>query len=372
MRTFFRPISLLLALLISIPATQAESDHLSYFELPLTESDPLRVTQSNELNDYIRHLQQDDSRLRSILHPNYSSIDAFVRSTTTYRQAFQESIGYPPPGAISNAEAEFTLIGEDDIGIYFRVLIPTLPNVQTQGIYILPKVRTGPVPLILALHGGGGSPEKALFNGGGNYHDRVRGAVKRGYAVFAPQMLFPSEGLPREIRWTTDRRLRLVGTSITAVEIFKHRRSLDVLLTRSEIDPSRVGVVGLSYGGFYALMTAAFEPRIKVVVSSCYYGVQEGRYEQDELSVPSDFEFFNRFTLFHDSELAALVCPRPLLIQAGSDDRSSHREPGIPLATISAGDYDRLGLSDRFEHLIFDGGHEFHDASAWPFIQKHL
>lgn len=130
--------------------------------------------------------------------------------------------------------------------------------------------------------------------------------------------------------------------------------------------------MGLSYGGFYALMTAAFEPRIKVVVSSCYYGVQEGRYEQDELSVPSDFEFFNRFTLFHDSELAALVCPRPLLIQAGSDDRSSHREPGIPLATISAGDYDRLGLSDRFEHLIFDGGHEFHDASAWPFIQKHL
>ena len=144
------------------PATQAEPENPSYFELPLTESDPLRVTQSNGLNDYIRHLQQDDSRLRSILHPNYTSTDAFVRSTTTYRQAFQESIGYPPPGAISNAEAEFTLIGEDDIGIYFRVLIPTLPNVQTQGIYILPKVRTGPVPLILALHGGGGSPEKAL------------------------------------------------------------------------------------------------------------------------------------------------------------------------------------------------------------------
>src|SRR5436305_7000613 len=120
-------------------------------------------------------------------------------------------------------------------------------------------------------------------------------------------------------------RLRLVGTSLTAVEIAKITRSLDVLLKRPEIDAARVGMVGLSYGGYYALVTPAIDMRIKVVVSSGYFGVQEGRYERDELSVPGDFRFKDRFTLFRDSELVALICPRALEIQAGSRDDVDHR-----------------------------------------------
>ena len=129
-----------------------------------------------------------------------------------------------------------------------------------------------------------------------------------------------------------DDRLRLVGTSLTAVEIAKITRSLDVLLKRPEVDPKRVGMVGLSYGGYYTLVTMALEPRIRAGVSSCYFGVQEGRYAQDELSVPGDFRFPDRFTLLNDPEVAALICPRPLEIQAGSRDNASHRETGRQIA----------------------------------------
>ena len=174
----------------------------------------------------------------------------------------------------------------------------------------MPKGLTGKAPLIISMHGGGGSPEVALFHGGANYHDMVRGGVKRGYVVFAPQHLFSAAGYPKDVRQRTDDRMRLVGTSLTAVEIAKITRSLDVLLKRPEVDPTRVGMVGLSYGGYYALVTPAVDPRIKVSVSSCYYGVQEGRYERDELSVPGDFRFKDRFTLFRDSDLVALICPR--------------------------------------------------------------
>jgi dienelactone hydrolase len=222
------------------------------------------------------------------------------------------------------------------------------------------------------MHGGGGSPDVALFHGGGNYHDMVRGAVKRGYAVFAPQHLFSAPGYPGDIRNRTDNRMRLVGTSLTAVEIVKITRSLDVLLKRPEIDSKRVAMVGLSYGGYYALVTPALEPRIKVAVSSCYYGVQEWRYWRDENSVPSDFRFQDRFTLFKDSELVALICPRPLLIQAGSGDDDDHREGGVRLAPASAEYYKRLGRGDDFQFLVFNGGHEFHDESAWSFLEKHL
>src|SRR5437762_445183 len=79
-------------------------------------------------------------------------------------------------------------------------------------------------PLVISMHGGGGSSEVALFHGGANYHDMVRGGVKRGYVVFAPQHLFSAEGFPKDIRNRIDERLRLVGTSLTAIEIVKIAR----------------------------------------------------------------------------------------------------------------------------------------------------
>jgi dienelactone hydrolase len=190
--------------------------------------------------------------------------------------------------------------------------------------------------------------------------------------VFAPQLLFSSPGLAKETRREIDRRLRLVGTTLTAVEVAKIVRSLDVLLGRSEIDASRVGMVGLSYGGYYTLVIAAIDPRIRVIVSSGYYGAQEGRYALDELSIPSDLEFPGRFTLFRDSDLVALICPRPLQLQAGDKDDIHHASAGQKLVPRSASFYSKLGLSERFQHIVFSGGHEFHDASAWAFVEKHL
>ena len=239
--------------------------------------------------------------------------------------AFCQSIGYPPPGNRPEKKASFVTIGEDALGVYSRVMIPILPGVHSEGIYIVPKNSQGKTPLIISMHGGGGSPEVALFHGGANYHDMVRGAVKRGYVVYAPQHLFRAEGYPKDIRGRIDERMRLIGTSITAVEIAKITYAIDELVKRPEVDPDRIGMVGLSYGGYYAQVTPAIDERIKVSVSSCYFGVQEGRYEQQELSVPSDFRFMNRITLFNDADLVALICPRAHQIQAGSRDNASHR-----------------------------------------------
>ena len=281
----------------------------TFFEQDVKDSNPLRAEQAKELDEYILALKPDDARLRKLVPDDFSSPTAFEKSAQRYRQAFCDSIGYPPPGEVPQEAATFNRMGEDAIGTYYRAIIPILPGVHAEGIYIVPKSlkENEKAPLVISMHGGGGSPEVALFRGGANYHDMVRGGVKRGYVVFAPQHLFSAAGFPKDVRNRTDERMRLVGTSLTAVEIVKITRSLDVLLRRPEVDPARVGMVGLSYGGYYALVTPALDTRIKVSVCSCYYGVQEGRYERDELSIPSDFKFKDRFTLFRDSELAALI-----------------------------------------------------------------
>jgi len=343
----------------------------TYYEEEVAASNPIRAEQARELDAYVKALRADGARLRQLLRPSYASRKAYEGSVKPYRQAFCQSIGYPPPGK-PDGEAVFERIGEDQLGSYYRARIPVLPGVRAVGIYIVPRALKGPAPLVISMHGGGGSPEVALFRGGANYHDMVRGGVKRGYVVWAPTHLFRAEGYPPNVRNQMDDRLRLVGTSLTAVEIAKITRSLDVILKRPEVDPKRVAMVGLSYGGYYTLVVTALEPRIRAAVSSCYFGVQEGRYEQDELSVPSDFRFPDRFTLFQDPDVAALICPRPLEIQAGSRDNASHRESGKRLAPRAAEYYRRLGMPDRFRFVVFEGGHEFNDASAWEFLQKHL
>ena len=44
---------------------------------------------------------------------------------------------------------------------------------------------------------------------------------------------------------------------------------LDVLTMRKDIDPNRIGLAGVSLGGYYAPRAAAFEPRVKAAVGNC-------------------------------------------------------------------------------------------------------
>ncbi len=358
-------------LAISCNAQQPTATN-DYFNQPVAESDPLRTEQARELDEYIKSIAADTSRFEALYKPDYTSVHAFEKSAEPLRAAFSQSIGYPPPGERPNFAPTFTQIGDDNLGTYYRAMIPILPSVHSEGIYIVPKETKGKRPLVIAMHGGGGSPEVALFNGGSNYHDMVRGGVKRGFIVYAPQHLFRAEGYPDDIRRQIDDRMRLVGTSLTAVEIAKITYAIDELVKRPEVDANRIAMVGLSYGGYYAQVTPAIDTRIKVSVSSCYFGVQEGRYELNELSVPTDFRFPNRITLFNDADLVALICPRAHQIQAGSKDAASHREKGAQLAPRAAKFYEQLKISDRFQHVIFEGGHEFSDTTAWSFVEKHL
>ncbi|MCY2981754.1 MAG: dienelactone hydrolase family protein [Planctomycetota bacterium] len=369
---FFAILASILSLTASLRAQPVRDVQESYFNQKVADSNPLRTEQARELDAYIKSMALDTTRFADLFQPNFASSQAFEQSAMPLRGAFCESIGYPPPGQRPKESATFTQMGEDQLGIYYRAMIPVLPGVHSEGIYIVPKSIRGKAPLMISMHGGGGSPEVALFNGGANYHDMVRGAVKRGYVVYAPQHLFRAEEYPQDIRRQIDDRLRLIGTSITAVEIAKITYAIDGLANRPEVDMSRIGMVGLSYGGYYAQVTPAIDTRIKVSVSSCYFGVQEGRYEQDELSVPSDFRFMNRMTLFNDADLVALICPRAHQIQAGTTDNASHREKGKSLAPRAAAYFEKLHLSDRFQHVVFEGGHEFNDEAAWAFVEKHL
>lgn len=47
------------------------------------------------------------------------------------------------------------------------------------------------------------------------------------------------------------------------------RATIDYLESRNDVDASRVGLMGVSLGGYYAPRAAAYEPRVRAVIANC-------------------------------------------------------------------------------------------------------
>lgn len=302
----------------------------------------------------------------------WRQMDSFAQTLgqhqETRRQLLRTKLGYPPVGlhAVA-AKPRMEKIGEDALAIYYRCWIEVAPGLDQYGLYLVPRSAKGKTPLVISLHGGGGTPEMALFKGGTNYHDMVRGAAREGYVVWAPlTVMYPyrdrdkQTAIPAEVRRDLDAPLRAAGASLMGIEVAKISLALDSLIAhRSEIDARRIAAVGLSYGGFYTLYLSALNPKIKAAVASCSFRNEAGAKGAEE-GRPVDMA---------GPELASLVAPRALQVQAGVNDK------GFPIDDVrqAAGRARAFyGDAKTFEYKEFEGGHEWRGELAWPFLKQHL
>ena len=148
-----------------------------------------------------------------------------------------------------------------------------------------------------------------------------------------------------------DNRLKHVGSSVAAVEIHKIQAALDYSSTREDIAADKVGMIGLSYGGFFTLFAAAADTRIKAAYSSCFIN---DRFVYDW----PDFTWFNAGNAMPDAEVCGLVCPRPLHLEVGvRDELFLYEHARRPLEQVQAL-YESLNVKDRLSVAAFDGTHE--------------
>ncbi len=163
----------------------------------------------------------------------------------------------------------------------------------------------------------------------------------------------------------------MLGMYTLTLNIWDMKCCVDYLETRSEVDPGRIGMMGLSQGGTMTAFTAAVEPRIKAADIICYvnpwleFGIKRANFCGSQM-VPEIFRYFDT------DEIAGLVAPRPLLVEMGVYDSCFYLQDTVKGFEGIREIYAAAGAEEHLFSDIFPGGHAFAGNKAFDFFTKHL
>lgn len=346
---------------------------------PRAPSTPMRernTAYANTLEGYLRDdiTEGYDARAASRWQRDYSSTEAFLKSVEANRARYRAMLAPP------NLRAEGPLRREPFTAIPGLraewVTLPLTGGLTAEALLAMPANATGKVPLVIAQHGIGSYPEKifGLEDPQGGYKAYGKALADRGFAVLAPMNLFTIERRNR-----VERLARLDGTTLAGIEFQRMKLLLDAVLADSAIDQDRVGFWGISLGGMAGMYWTPLEPRIQAAVITAWFNhrrnkmaVPDARYSVF-LDTTEEYSFLRGWlTEFTDSDVASLICPRPLMVQHGKQDRIAHWPQVEEEFDAASSHYEKLGLKDRAQLVMFDGGHEIELPSGLAFLTRWL
>jgi pimeloyl-ACP methyl ester carboxylesterase len=109
--------------------------------------------------------------------------------------------------------------------------------------------------------------------------------------------------------------------SLVIQEVLEARRGIDLLLSRSDVDPERIAVVGHDFGGMYASVLAGIDRRVK----ACVYIAGTGRFSDwfitywNPASTTKD-EYRAGMAAVDPIQYLPHISPAAILFQFGEDD----------------------------------------------------
>ncbi|MEX2315588.1 MAG: PVC-type heme-binding CxxCH protein [Pirellulales bacterium] len=235
-------------------------------------------------------------------------------------------------------------------------------NDRVPAYLFIPKGLGGKrVPGILALHQTTplGKKEPAGLGPSENKHYGLE-LAKRGYVVLVPD--YPSFG-DYEYDFKAD-----AYTSGSMKGIFNHMRAVDLLVSRPEVDPARIGAIGHSLGGHNAMFVGLFDERIKVIVSSCgwtpfhhYYGGKLDGWTSDRYlpSIRDVYKLDPDKVPFDMYEIVASFAPRAFFSVSPLHDANFDVEGVRKVIAAARPIYELLGVPDNLQVRYPNSEHDF-------------
>jgi dienelactone hydrolase len=270
------------------------------------------------------------------------TLDEWKTERALYEKALRELIGAWPekrPALEARVLEEKAFPKYTRTKVGFRTLLsPAAHASEIRAWLFVPREPTTPRPAIIALHQTlpRGKDEPAGVKASLPWMTFATYYAERGYVTLAPDMIGYGE---RTAGGTERTGFELADAApildahpemtLLGLMLYDVTRCIDYLETRKEVDRDRIGVVGHSQGGILVNMVLGLEPRLRVGVASCGYGL----FRKDELFperwAAKNSAYLPRLALYrHDADalpldflqIMALAAPRPHLIQTSLGD----------------------------------------------------
>jgi dienelactone hydrolase len=376
------------------------------------------------LHPLMEWLAEENRPRLSFLEPKWRSLDAWKREA---RPLFRQHLRYDPPPEPLRAELVSREEREDFTIETLR--ISATKAYQIPARLLLPKKRSGRLPGVLALHCHSGryvwghekilskpndSPPLLEFRNRAYGRPWAEALARRGFAVlvidafyfgerrFRPEEIDPKtapgdmreslrkladlkpgspewiaaiDNLASRYEHLTAKTIFAAGATWPGILVWDDMRSLDYLASRPEVDPKRLGCLGLSLGGIRSAMLIAADPRIKAACVTGWmtlFGEQLRNHLRNHtwmVYVPGLYRWLDL------PDAAALTAPGALLVQQCARDTlfpmSGMKGAIEKLEKI----YAKAGMRERFRGTFYDVPHSFNpemQEEAFEWLEKWL
>ena len=234
--------------------------------------------------------------------------------------------GWPPEWV--NSPSRFEDLGtiETHQGYRLRKLrYEVVPGFQSVAILYEPEKLQGKVPAILNVNGHVGPAGKAV-----EYKQkRCINFAKHGIVALNLEWFAFGELRAEGNQHWYGAHLDLVGANALGIFLLEMRRGLDYLCDHPNVDRNRVGVTGLSGGGWQTIFLSALDERVKVATPVAGYSSTTTKVEARQYGDLGDLEqngsdFLANVDYTH---LTAMMAPRPTLLIHNAEDDCCFRAP---------------------------------------------
>jgi dienelactone hydrolase len=352
---------------------------------PAPEMDRIaEARQERQLHELDRHNQQllvesADARREFMKRLDVSSLEAFNKTVEPYREYFAtEVIGrFDLPMLPPNVRSR--KVYDEPLVTGYEVVMDVFPDVFAYGILLLPKnIKDGEKrPVVVCQHGLEGRPQDVADPKRENpsYHRYAVRLAEKGFITFAPQNLYIFEDRFR----TLQRKANPLKKTLFSLIVPQHQQITDWLKSLPYVDPERIAFYGLSYGGKSAMR---IPPLVKnYCLSICSADFNEWVWKNASTKSPYSYVWtpeyeifeFNLGSTFNYAEMAALIAPRPFMVERGHfDGVSSDEAVAYEFAKVNFLYDAKLGIGDRCAIEFFVGPHTINGKGTFAFLEKHL
>jgi len=147
------------------------------------------------------------------------------------------------------------------------------------------------------------------------------------------------------------------GYTPAGVEVWNAVRALDLLSSRNEVDPERLGVTGGSGGGAQTWFVAAVDDRVKAAAPYVGATTMNEQILTKTVDDHCDCMMPINFYKWDFMDIGALIAPRHLLIGQGNRDRLNTVEGVREVYNGIKKVYEYYSVPDNVTLFEYDGGH---------------